>query len=263
MRVEQDWFVRRDGSMVPVAYSSAPLETDEGRARGRRLPRHLRAPGVRGRARPRDRRAGARRGDRAPRARGSSSAAAEERRRIGRDLHDGAQQRLVQALMRIEEARRAAPSPALDAAAEETRRAVRDLRDLAAGIHPAVLTDHGLAAALEDLTADAALPVRARARGRPLRRRRRGRGLLPRRRGAGQRRQARAARTRRRSSCGATTARSSIAVSDDGRGGADPLRGSGLHGLADRVAALGGTLTRRQPRRRGDDAARVAPAMRP
>ena len=48
----------------------------------------------------------------------------------------------------------------LDAAVEETRRAVRDLRDLAAGIHPAVLTDHGLAAALEDLTADAALPVR-------------------------------------------------------------------------------------------------------
>ena len=62
--------------------------------------------------------------------------------------------------MRIEEARRDMPSPALDAAAEETRRAVRDLRDLAAGIHPAVLTDHGLAAALEDLTADAALPVR-------------------------------------------------------------------------------------------------------
>ena len=61
--------------------------------------------------------------------------------------------------MRIEEARRVTPSPALDAAAEETRRAVRELRDLAAGIHPAVLTDHGLAAALEDLAADAALPV--------------------------------------------------------------------------------------------------------
>ena len=54
-----------------------------------------------------------------------------------------------------------------------------------------------------------------------------------------------------------------VSVSDDGRGGADPLRGSGLHGLADRVAALGGTITRRQPGRRGHDAARRAAAMTP
>ena len=65
VRVEQDWFVRRDGSMVPVAYASAPFQTDDGPRRRRRLPRHLRAAGVRGRARPRGRRAGARGGARA------------------------------------------------------------------------------------------------------------------------------------------------------------------------------------------------------
>ena len=241
VRVEQDWFFRRDGSMVPVAYSSAPLETAEGRSAVvvfRDISERLQSEAAHARAIAEQARAEELAASRAR----LVSAAAEERRRIGRDLHDGAQQRLVQALMRIEEARRATPSPVLDAAVEETRRAVRDLRDLAAGIHPAVLTDHGLAAALEDLTADAALPVRLELAGRPLRRRRRGRGLLPGRRGAGQRRQARG----RGGGDGRAAARRRPAgdpVSDDGRGGADPLRGSGLHGLADRVAALGGTLT--------------------
>ena len=86
-----------------------------------------------------------------------------ERRRIGRDLHDGAQQRLVRALMGIEEARRA-PERAEDAlarAAADARHAIDDLRELANGLHPLVLTDRGLAAALEELTAGA--PVAGRA----------------------------------------------------------------------------------------------------
>ena len=240
MRVEQDWFVRRDGSMVPVAYSSAPLETAEGRSAVvvfRDISERLESEAAHARAIAEQARAEEIAASRAR----LVSAAAEERRRIGRDLHDGAQQRLVQALMRIEEARRETPSPALDAAAEETRRAVRDLRDLAAGIHPAVLTDRGLAAALEDLTADAALPVRFE--------------LEDGRFGADVEAAAyfviaealanvakHAGADEATSSCGATTARLVVSVSDDGRGGADPLRGRGLHGLADRVAALGGTL---------------------
>ena len=241
VRVEQDWFVRRDGSMVPVAYSSAPLETDEGRSAVvvfRDISERLESEAAHARAIAEQARAEEIAASRAR----LVSAAAEERRRIGRDLHDGAQQRLVQALMRIEEARRDMPSPALDAAAEETRRAVRDLRDLAAGIHPAVLTDHGLAAALEDLTADAALPVRLELED--------GRfgadveaaayflvaeGLANVAKHAG----ADEATVELRRDDGALV----ISVSDDGRGGADPLRGSGLHGLADRVAALGGTIS--------------------
>ena len=158
IRVEEDWFVRRDGSMVPVGYASAPFSTDEGNGAVvvfRDITTRLEEEAAHARAVAEEARAEEIAASRTR----LVSAAAAERRRIGRDLHDGAQQRLVQALIRIEEARRVAPSPALDAAADETRRAVRDLRDLAAGIHPAVLTDHGLAAAVEDLTADAGLPV--------------------------------------------------------------------------------------------------------
>ena len=107
VRVEQDWFVRRDGSMVPVAYSSAPLETDEGRAAVvvfRDISERLESEAAHARAIAEQARAEELTASRAR----LVSAAAEERRRIGRDLHDGAQQRLVQALMRIEEARRLA-----------------------------------------------------------------------------------------------------------------------------------------------------------
>jgi PAS domain S-box-containing protein len=241
MRVEQDWFVRRDGSMVPVGYASAPFATEEGNGAVvvfRDISAQLESEAANARAVAEQARAEELAASRAR----IVSAAAEERRRIVRDLHDGAQQRLVQALMRIDEARRQAPSPALDAAAEETRRAVRDLRDLAAGIHPAVLTDHGLAAALEDLTADTALPVDLDV--------------------AEERHPADVeaaayfvvseALTNVAKHAGASAVsvaaerengRLIVTVADDGRGGADPLGGSGLHGLADRVGALGGSLT--------------------
>jgi PAS domain S-box-containing protein len=240
VRVEQDWFVRRDGSMVPVGYASAPFATPEGNGAVvvfRDITSQLQSEQALARAAAEQARAEEIAASRAR----IVAAAAEERRRIGRDLHDGAQQRLVHALLRVEEARRATPSDALDAAAEEMRRAVRDLRELAAGIHPAVLTDAGLAAAIEDLTADAALPVELQL----------AEGRFPADIEAAAYFVAAEALANVAKHAQATLATVTlsaddgtlvIAVTDDGRGGADPLRGSGLRGLSDRVAALGGTL---------------------
>ncbi len=131
--------------------------------------------------------------------------AAEDRRRIERDLHDGVQQRLVSLAMdlgRAKEKLDTDPERAKELvgeAHEEAKRAITEVRDLARGIHPAVLTDRGLDAALSALAARSPVPV-----GRPRRRRRtptglgRGGRLLRRQRGARQRREARerdAART--------------------------------------------------------------------
>ena len=87
-----------------------------------------------------------------------------ERRRLGRDLHDGAQQRLVSVLIELQLAEQRWDDP--DAARErvgralaDARAAVGELRELAAGIHPAVLSQRGLDAALESLAARAAMPV--------------------------------------------------------------------------------------------------------
>ena len=89
-----------------------------------------------------------------------------ERRRLERDLHDGAQQRLVAlslqlglAKRRLEEGQDGAASAMLDAARDELARALEELRELARGIHPAVLTDRGLEPALEALAERAPLPV--------------------------------------------------------------------------------------------------------
>ena len=119
----------------------------------------------------------------APRARGSSRPRDDARRRLERNLHDGAQQRLVSLslalrlaqarLARRPRRRRARSSPA---PGEELTHALAELRELARGIHPAVLTDRGLAAALEALAARAPLPVelvdRPRRSGCPARSRR-------------------------------------------------------------------------------------------
>ena len=172
----------------------------------------------------------------------------EERRRLGRDLHDGAQQELVSALISLKTAQQRwdeAPEQARDlveAALEQMQAGIRDLRDLAAGIHPSVLTDRGLLAALEALASRSPLPVEL--------------GELP-----AQRLPApvetsayfvvaealtNAAKHARASHVevnvpvadGAAT----VEVRDDGAGGADASAGSGLRGLADRVNALGGKL---------------------
>jgi PAS domain S-box-containing protein len=228
VRVALDWFVRRDDSLLPVGYASAPLETPDGRGAVvvfRDLTERLDADEVA-----------------ASRAR-IVAATDAERRRIGRDLHDGAQQRLVRALMGIEEARRAPEraDEALARAAADARHAIDDLRELAAGIHPLVLTDRGLAAALEELTAGAPLPVALR---------------IDEERFAPEVEAAayffvaealtNAVKHADASGVDVTIARRGdalcVEVADDGRGGADPARGSGLRGLQDRVAVLGGTF---------------------
>ena len=124
--------------------------------------------------------------------------AAEDRRRIERDLHDGVQQRLVSLAMdlgRAKEKLDTDPERAkelVDEAHDEAKRAITEVRDLARGIHPAVLTDRGLDAALSALAARSPVPVDV-----SVRRRRttaglgRGRRLLRRLRGARQRREAR------------------------------------------------------------------------
>ena len=93
------------------------------------------------------------------------AAADEERKRIERDLHDGAQQRMVAVAMTLSLAEsRFATDPGAAArliaqAREEAQLAVKELRELARGIHPAVLSDRGLGAALEALAARAPVPV--------------------------------------------------------------------------------------------------------
>jgi hypothetical protein len=176
------------------------------------------------------------------------AAADAERRRLERDLHDGAQQRLVAVALQLRMARDrlARGEDALElvsVAGDEAQRAIGELRDLARGIHPAGLTERGLEAALRDVVARAPLPV----------------DLLD------------APAERFPSTIEASAyfvvsealanvakyadaARASVRVwregdalcvevCDDGRGGADPAQGSGLRGLLDRVGALNGSLT--------------------
>ncbi|HKF80933.1 MAG TPA: GAF domain-containing sensor histidine kinase [Thermoleophilaceae bacterium] len=177
----------------------------------------------------------------------------EERRRLGRDLHDGAQQELVGAVMSLKLAQRRwaqAPDEALELvgeALEQMESGIRDLRELAAGIHPSVLTDRGLAVALEGLANRSPIPVEM---GHvPLQR-------LP----APVETSAyfvvaealtNAAKHARCShvhvSVGVEHGATTVEVRDDGVGGADASAGSGLRGLADRVNALGGRLEIESP----------------
>jgi signal transduction histidine kinase len=175
-----------------------------------------------------------------------------ERRRLERDLHDGAQQRLVALGMhlRLLESRiqddPAAAELLAAAAAGELATSLDELRELARGIHPAVL-EHGLAAALDSLAGRAPVPTRVRFEGeRPLPRPVElaayfvaSEALA----NVGKHAHATAVAIR----ANATAERLVLEVQDDGVGGADAARGSGLHGLLDRVDALHGTLTVSSP----------------
>jgi PAS domain S-box-containing protein len=180
-------------------------------------------------------------------------AADEARRRLERDLHDGAQQRLVGLALDLRLARSrlgSEPEEAarlLDEATEELAAATSELRELARGIHPAVLTEGGLEPALRTLVARAAVPTRLHM--------------------ADDRRQAPAvevtayftvaeALTNVARYAGASSVEVSLAyteellvveVRDDGRGGADADGGTGLRGLAARVTALDGRLSVESP----------------
>jgi signal transduction histidine kinase len=171
-----------------------------------------------------------------------------ERRRLERNLHDGAQQRLVSLALSIRVAMAkldsdpAAAREVLTGAADELARALDELRELARGLHPAVLSDRGLRAAVDMLAGRAPLPVEIAAV--PDER-------LPEPVEAAAyylisealtnvTKYAQAGVVRVRVTAGDD--RVLVEVSDDGVGGADPAAGSGLRGLADRVEALGGTL---------------------
>ncbi|MEW6581865.1 MAG: histidine kinase [Actinomycetota bacterium] len=175
-------------------------------------------------------------------------AADAARRRIERDLHDGAQQRLVAVALSLRMARgRIRDDPAtaaelLDAAGAELDQALAELRELARGIHPAVLTDRGLGPALAALAGRSPVPVELDADID---------GGLPAPVEAAAYFVAAEALTNVARYARATHARICVArvagaarieVRDDGVGGADPDAGSGLRGLADRVAALDGRL---------------------
>jgi signal transduction histidine kinase len=181
-----------------------------------------------------------------------ADAFADERRRIERDLHDGAQQKLVSLTLQLGLARLDLPpdssaAGSVAAAHQQAKQLMVELRQLIHGIHPQILTDLGLPAALDDLADRCPVPVTVDA---PLP------GRLP-----GQIENtayfvAAEAMTNIAKHSGATSAAVTarrhgatltVEISDNGHGGADPHRGSGLTGLADRVAVTGGRMLLSSP----------------
>jgi PAS domain S-box-containing protein len=176
----------------------------------------------------------------------------DERRKLERNLHDGAQQRLVSLSLSLRLAQgrlRDDPDGAdelLEGSREELAQALEELRELARGIHPAVLTDRGLEAALDALAARSPLPVEIKGASCEL--------PAPVEAAAYyvvSEALANVTKYAQASAVEVTVERMNgmavVEVSDDGVGGADPLRGSGLRGLADRVAALSGQLDVESP----------------
>lgn len=174
-------------------------------------------------------------------------AADDARRRIERDLHDGAQQRFVTASMLLKMALRGASPDTrlrdeLERAASELDAGLAELRELARGIHPAVLTSKGLNAAVEALAARSSVPVRVV-------------GSLPERPAPAVELAlyftvAEALTNVAKYACAnevvvtieGNEQQAEVEVRDDGRGGADAASGSGLRGLVDRLGALRGHL---------------------
>jgi signal transduction histidine kinase len=191
-------------------------------------------------------------------------AEAAERRRLERNLHDGAQQRLVSLslALRLAKAKLATDpegaSELLAGAGAELALALEELRELARGIHPAVLTDRGLAAALEALAARAPLPVELDVPEERLPQPVEAAGFyvvaeaL-----TNVAKYAHASGAWIRVTCG--DAQAVVEVSDDGVGGADEGRGRGLRGLRDRLDALDGVLSVESPPGRGTTVRAVIP----
>jgi signal transduction histidine kinase len=185
------------------------------------------------------------------------AAADETRRRIERDLHDGTQQQLVSLILELRAVQAAVPDQlaelgdGLARIAERLAGVFDQVREISHGIHPAILSERGLQPALRALARQSAVPVELDLR-------------------AGRRLPApvevaayyavsealaNAAKHARASAVhvelDARDTRVRLAIRDDGIGGADPARGSGLVGLRDRIEALGGTLQITSPADRG------------
>jgi PAS domain S-box-containing protein len=261
---DDDWFVRRDGTMFPVSYTSTPIDTPEGlglvvafndvRAR-REAERVARARDV-AEARAAEHRAAQQR---------IIEAADAARAQLERDLHDGAQQQFVSAVLHLQMAERKADGDpegarALRARAIELANAgIVELRHLAAGIHPALLTERGLGPAVGQLADGLPLPVEVVAT--PAER-------LP----AAVEASAyffvseALANVVKHARAGAATVRIAAAdgrlvieVGDDGVGGAGQNGGSGLRGLRDRIGALDGTVAIDSPPGEGTRLRAVVP----
>ena len=248
----EDWLVRKDGSIMRIAFSSAPFDLPDGPGSVTAftdVEEHLAAERA---ARERDV-ARARADELRAARRRIIEAADSARARLERDLHDGAQQQLVNLALRLRIARGKLPAEPeqaarlLDDALELTAAATTELRELAAGIHPAILTHRGVGPAVERLasrvavdvnvleTPDERLPAPVEASvyfvvSEALT-------------NVAKHADASAASVRISASSGVLA----VEVSDDGAGGADMREGTGLSGLADRVAALDGELTVTSP----------------
>jgi PAS domain S-box-containing protein len=234
VRIERDWFIRKDGSSVPVAYSSAPVELDGGRGAVvafRDLSERIRLGEVEK--------------SRARIARAEDAA----RRTIQRDLHDGAQQQFVSVALQLENARslikeQSPQASRLVAAAQaDLQDAIEELRRLAQGIHPAELSRRGLAAALRTLAKRSAASINVTVE-------RFGR-LAPEIESAAYFITAEATANAVKHASASqidiavTRARDElrVTVTDDGAGGASFRAGTGLQGLRDRAEAIGGNVT--------------------
>jgi signal transduction histidine kinase len=177
----------------------------------------------------------------------------KERQRLERNLHDGAQQRLIALsleLSLLEQRLEGDPDATrrLDGARREIALSLEELRDVARGIHPAVLSGHGLQVALESIAARASIPVRltVELKGRLHERLEVVAYYIVSESLANIAKHAHA--TGATVDVGRDEGQMVVEVVDDGIGGADTERGSGLRGLADRVEALGGRLRIWTPR---------------
>jgi PAS domain S-box-containing protein len=253
---EDEWFVRRDGSMFPIAWWSAAIDMPGGRGAVFAFTDISERLAAEKALRERD----------AAEIRATESQAAQRRildsataarRQLARDLHDGAQQRLVALVLELRLARDQIRCPdedlaMLDAPIEHANAALDELRELAAGVHPSILTKHGLPAAISALarhspvavSVSAATPDRlsdcveanayfliAEALTNAVK-------------------HSRATRVEVSMNCDGRTLM--LEIRDDGIGGASmETAGTGLKGMADRANALGGRLTIVSPQRGG------------
>ncbi|MER7008320.1 AAA family ATPase [Dactylosporangium sp. NPDC000555] len=193
------------------------------------------------------------------------AAADHSRRRIERDLHDGAQQRLVSLALQVRTAQAALPpeldgiGAQLDRAATEATEALDELREISRGIHPAILTDGGLGPALRALARRSPVPVDLdiRTKERPPEQYEVSTYYVVAEALTNAAKHAHASAVTVTVETDATNATDAtgtvlrVAVSDDGVGGADFARGTGLLGLKDRVEALGGRIRLDSPRGAG------------
>jgi PAS domain S-box-containing protein len=248
IRIERDWWVRKDGGLVPISIHCVPLEID-GRM-GTAMTFHDLTASVQAED---DRRRldveRARLGEvRASRAR-IVAAADEARRRIERDLHDGIQQRLIWLGLQLRAAQATVPphlgelEGELSMIAEGLTSVFDELREISHGIHPAILSQGGLEPALKALRRRSALPVEL-----DLHADRR----LPDHVEVAAYYVVSEALTNAAKHAHASVVNveldthdtiAQLTIRDDGIGGAALGQGSGLVGLSDRIEALGGTLT--------------------